>query len=47
LENTKEPTLLSILKDKQIRSIINGSKHFFAVEKGNKLTEEWDTKDLV
>lgn len=27
------------LKDKKIRRIINGAKHFFAVEKGNKLTE--------
>lgn len=35
------------LKDKQIGRMINGANHFFAVEKGRKLTEEWDTKDLV
>lgn len=26
------------LKDKQISRIINGAKHFFAIEKGRKLT---------
>lgn len=34
-------------KDKQITRIINGAKHFFAIEKGRKLTSEWDTKDLI
>ena len=35
------------LKDKQITRIINGAKNFFAIEKGRKLTSEWDTNDLV
>ncbi len=47
VENTKEPQLLKSLKDKQISRIVNGAKHFFAIEKGRKLTSEWDTKDLV
>jgi hypothetical protein len=38
---------LKSLKDKNISRIINGAKHFFAIEKGRKLTEEWDTKDLI
>ncbi len=35
------------LKDRKISRIINGAKHFFAIEKGRKLTLEWDTQDLV
>jgi len=35
------------LKDKNITRIINGARHHFAIEKGRKLTSEWDTKDLV
>lgn len=38
VDTSKEPKIMKGLKDKQIIKIINGAKHFFAIEKGHKLT---------